>query len=520
MIIRDSTIRSGILVSFLLSTDLTCQAQLSAFSQVRSHHIITVMSPSFHNEHGAKAIVDVLNNYSVAPQADSGNGSKHLQNAQWHIPAGTYTPRQIVQSCSPLLEAVLYHLGPDRPGEPARELLLGNLASNLRIDTRESTLRLPDVAGDAGRKEIANQAIKIGKTIVQYAREVKHPEFDKSLDIRSPCEGHLLNHAVVGLIFGPRSQRHLMQLYNEYLHQMVLLRDALLPFENYEEVIIPLSGKTGRNLGLRGTQQSRTAFIGELMTRSISQNSVFQVARSLLAPKLSSNGGYAFQYTHGSVLPALVAGGNSFRLLRYLPFKLDKTASEVLFDYEHEDYFSAPKSEIASEVSIQSPQSWSQEALRDLSSAELSSYSLAAEKSRDPERASISLLQLRLEFDNGVCAAVDLGQIARGKRYAYTASSSPGLQPSRTSSSLGFSVPSYLHSPIDILTKSGSGLAVSKRAGIHLIPTRDSIVKLALLGKIYPENTVILNPGQNPQVVEETGKSFSDSAKFVIYDQN
>jgi len=113
-------------------------------------------------------------------------------------------------------------------------MFLDNLSSNLLLNTQELTLHLPNTGLDPGRLEIVDQTTKIGKTIVQYAREVKHPEFDKCLDIRSPCESHLLNHAVAGLMFGPRSKMHLMQLFNEYLHQMVLLRDALLPFENYE----------------------------------------------------------------------------------------------------------------------------------------------------------------------------------------------------------------------------------------------------------------------------------------------
>lgn len=89
----------------------------------------------------------------------------------WSLPIGAYTAFQIVEACAPLLETVLHHLGTDSPSErPARDMLLESLASNLSLGTRESSLHIP--AEDAGRKEIADQAVKIGKTLVSYAREV------------------------------------------------------------------------------------------------------------------------------------------------------------------------------------------------------------------------------------------------------------------------------------------------------------------------------------------------------------
>lgn len=478
------------------------------------------MSPSSLSKSGSKSLGDLLSKYHIDVIADGSKGAKHLQNSKWHIPAGSYTARQIVQSCSPLLETVLYHLGPDSPQQRAREMLLDNLASNLSLDTRESTLLLPNVEHDKGRKEVAAQAVKIGKTIVQYAREVKHSEFDKELDIRSPCEGHLLSNAVASLMFGPRSQMHLMQLYNEYLHQMVLLRDTLLPFENYEDVIIPLNGGTRQLLGLRGTQQARSLFVAELMTRSISQSSVFQVARSLLAPELPSTGGYAFQYKHGSILPAFITGSKTFRLLRFVPAKLVENTAEVLFDYELQDYYTAARTEIAEASGILPAASWPPTNLHKTSSA-ISDCGLAVEKSNESQHSTVRLLKLRIEFEDGLCISVDFGQISRGVRYAYNSiQSTNGKVAENTADGKGLSKESYLHSASDVLTKSGSGLLISKKVGIHLIPTNSPIVRLALLGRLYPENTVLLPVSQSPQVVEKAGKSFSDSVKFVIYSED
>ncbi|KAJ0345850.1 hypothetical protein COL922a_014914, partial [Colletotrichum nupharicola] len=61
-----------------------------------------------------------------------------------------------------------------------------------------------------------------------------------------------------------------MQLYNEYMHQMVLLRDALLPFYNYEEVLIPV---TGAGRGLRHMEGPREGFMAKLFTKQVTQAS-------------------------------------------------------------------------------------------------------------------------------------------------------------------------------------------------------------------------------------------------------
>lgn len=474
---------------------------------------------------------------TINPVAQGGLGGNLSKGSGWYLPPGVYTPRQVVEGCAPLLETVLHNLGQDPLNTvPARKMLLDNLASNLRVDTRESTLQISYSSSDAGRREIAQQAVRIGETIVQYAHEISlsKPKFDPQLRIRSPCEGHLLNAAVAGLMFGPRSQMNLMQLFNEYMHQMVLLRDALLPFQNYAEVLIPIAGGTGRQVGMRGMEEARSQFLAHLMTRSISQSAIVNLAKAALAPKLPRQDGYGFQYAHGLVLPAFLAGSSSPRLLYYCPAHLGSgsASSDILFDYEYQDYFSAPRAEIPEPVTTLAPDSWPSAAL-DVPTKILES-SVAIEKPVEDQDSSRCLLKLRLEFDDDQCVSVDLGQISRGFRYAYRVppysngshSSSDGFRndenntDASTKSKIGFSQSSFVHSSMALLTRSATGLLSSyKQPGIHVIPSNSTVLALALLGRFYPENVVLLNGEQAPQEAECVGKSFQESPKFVIYNQ-
>ena len=247
---------------------------------------------------------------------------------------------------APLLEVVLYHLGPNPSGSlmTPREMLLDNLISNLALGTRKSSITIP--TRDSGNAEMAIQAIRIGKVLIKYAHNVSDGQYDPQYVVRSPCEGHLLKPEVAHLMFGPRSLRHLMQIYNEYLHQMVLLRNALLPFENFEEVIIPINSEPGCKRGVRHSEDICVSFLTEMMIKSVTQTSVVKSAKFLLAPKLPSDNFYIFQYQYGLVLPALVTGSSSRGLLRYMPAVLDRTEEQAVFQYELRDYYIADRSEI------------------------------------------------------------------------------------------------------------------------------------------------------------------------------
>ncbi|CAD0088933.1 unnamed protein product [Aureobasidium vineae] len=124
---------------------------------------------------------------------------------------------------------------------------------------------------------------------------------------------------------------------------MVLLRDALLPFKNFDEVVIPIPGGKGKQqLGMRHTEPHWMSFIAELMTKLTTQKSVLKVAQSLLGPKLAAENAYGFQYEHSLVLPEAAVGGQALRLLRYTPAVVDDTTPEVTFEYGFADYYTAP----------------------------------------------------------------------------------------------------------------------------------------------------------------------------------
>lgn len=421
------------------------------------------------------------------------NGPTMPKGKPWGLPAGAYTPRQIVEANAPLLETVIHHLGPSPFGEPpARELLIDNLASNLALNTREASITIP--ANDPSRVEMTDQAVKIGKKLIEYVRNVTDVTYDPGYVVRSPCEGHLLKPHVSYLMFGPRSLRHLMQIYNEYLHQMVLLRDALLPFDNFEDVIIPITAEPGRKRGMRHTEDARSVFLAEMMTKQVTQRSTIKAAQFLLAPNLSSVNSIGFQYKYGTVVPSFIAGGRSGRLLRYMPAVVDDSGEEVVFHNELLDYYTAPRTNVPT-TEKQSPAN-ATEGLRAV---------LLPLGNKDEKRLAITL-----EYPDGTQSKVDLGQSARGYRYAYFVKG----KGSTTAEDAVDDV--TVHSARSLLTESGPGLVMPTK-GIHLVQASTNIELYALLGKIYPDNVAVMEKGLSLYVALRVGKEgLPDAGRFVI----
>lgn len=436
--------------------------------------------------------------------ADAGeHDTKPLEEA-WGLRAGVYTPRQLVEGFAPLLDAVVFRLGTDPPNsKPARTQLLDNLAANLATDTRESTLRLVEPL-DISRREIKNQANRIGKSLVQWARESSSKSFNPDMSLRSPCEGHLLTPSNVDLMFGDRAAPHLMQLFNEYMHQMVLLRDALLPFQNYQDVLIPVDRQAR---GIRHLEQGRSKFLAEILTKHATQQGIIGYAKAVLAPELLSNAGagYGFQYAHGTVLPAFLAGGPApLHLLQYLPAKIDESATEVSFEYKYQDYYSVPRGEI----SKGSPTPSSQLQIYPETEA-INVESAAIGVSNASKTSSFRYLELQLELSNGKCTSIDLGQIARGHRYSYPIQNAPDKETTK------FTPEYIMHDPLSILQSENGRLLTAQEGGVHVIPVKDSLVALALLGKLYPENVVLLPRNETLCKAKSAGKGFEP--KFVIW---
>lgn len=430
---------------------------------------------------------------------------------EWKIAAGVYKPRQIVILVSPLLESVIAKLGVD-PGNAisSRKLLVDGLASLLSTVSRESTMPIPPSTTDTSRREVAKQSFRISKTLTQYIDDVSDPKMESNIRVQSPCEGYLWTDAVAHLLRGPRGTRQLIQLYNEWLHQMVLLRDSLLPFQNYADVQLSVQCRTGP--GLRDFEEPRSKFLVQCLTRTVSQTVLIDVAKVFTAPSLPS-GGYGVQYSHGLILPAFLSGSNSLHLLRfhsaYLDASVAQTGAEILFDYEYANYPSAPRSEICDPIEIIPPHRWSQ-ALSSVIKTEMKECSLAVEESNDKSQPRC-LLKLRIILNESVRVSVDLGQVSRGRRYAFQMAET--REALKAPSTPGFSAPASLCNPTSILTQ--PGLVTSQDSGIFLIPAVNPVIGLALLGKLYPDNVVMLGKEQPPAVAEAIGKNYGP--KFVLF---
>ena len=417
---------------------------------------------------------------------EGSSGPTMVEGKGWALPAGAYTPRQIVRANAPLLEVVLHHLGPNPRGMPStREMLLDNLASNLASNTRESTITIP--VKDPGRVEMAEQAVKIGQVLINYAFNESEVPFDPGYLVRSPCEGHLLKPHVSQLMFGPRSLAHLMQVYNEYLHQMVLLRDALLPFENFEDVVIPIGAEPGRKRGMRHIEETRAKFLMEMMTKSITQASVITSAHFLLAPHLPRDNIYGFQYKYGVILPSFFGEGSSLRLLRYFPVIIDEVEESVAFENEYQDYYTAKQTEVSGGKTPK-------DTLSDKVNTKLQASLIPV----PTEKSAVRQLQFALVSGERTPVNIDAGQIAKGRRYAYA------VHAPETSSNNSDTDDVSVYSAWKILTETGPGLVKASR-GTHLVRTHSNLELLALLGKLYPENVIVLKPGQSVEQAQGAG---------------
>ncbi|KAL4985599.1 hypothetical protein BDW68DRAFT_179550 [Aspergillus falconensis] len=453
-----------------------------------------------------------------------------ITSAEWTLKPGIYTPRQLVQGFAPLLDTVLHHLAPDPSAKPPRSQLLANIAALLSTETPESSLPFPNNNSNSGTDkscaEIRKQANHIGQSLVQWAAEFTEDTASPSLVLRSRCEGHLLIPENVQLIFGPRSKPHLMQLFNEYMHQMVLLRDSLLPFANYEDVRIPISNSVDGDgrvkvRGLRFMEAAREKFMARVLMKQVTQASVVEMARALLVPDLArttGTTGYGFQYKQGLVIPALFTdpgqGETPLHLLQYIPAHVDPSHEEMLFDYEFADYYSAPKLEIP-------PGTVYPPALATIPGTESRCVHIASLALVPPapvrDRKSVRVLQLslRLELDNGQIILTDLGQIARGKRYSYEPSgSADSVLKDGVISHAAHEI--FRSSPeLGAETETKPGLITASNGGFHVITAEERLVALAVLGTLYPENVLLLSREDALDRAVNAGKGFEP--KFVVW---
>lgn len=415
------------------------------------------------------------------------------EKPQWELPVGVYRAKDIVRETSALLEAVCLQLG----DSAAADSLLRNLQSSLGVSGREAVLPLALIAsGDETKRPFLDQAQQIGNTLSNWAREYY---FEKSawlmygekallqLIHRSQCDNHRWTPEVVSILMGPKGSPEIMQLFNEYLHQLILLRDALIPFENWEEVPIMIV-EGDQEKGLRFIEQARNRFLTELMVKQMPHREVVRFAQSFLSPELSTVG-YGFQYRLGMVLPAAI--GKSITATKnllcwhpahLLPYQKAGGASSVVFDYAEGDYYATTRSRIGSRTSkeqINNEVSFQNE---------IDIVPEAIEQDR-------VILNLRLT-DGNYEYRVDVGQAMRGHRYMYHPEQMHVAAEIRAWKSRTEWIE---HAASDIL--GAPGLATFDEDGVHYISVGGNpLVVWALLGKLFPLNVVVIVDEQADEV--------------------
>jgi len=431
----------------------------------------------------------------------------------WNLPAGVYRAKEVVMELDKLLEAILVKLGEPVNGDPT--VLLDSLQANLAITGHQSSLPLGPLAlEDKAGAELTAQAVRIGEQLVSWAREINSEkralaqygsEALGKLDFRSHCYGHSLIPEATRLVWGPLGGPRIMQPYNEYLHQFVLLRDALLPFSNWEEVPIEVKEYTEFK-GLRFLEPAREIFLTQLLGKKLTHRSIVQYAQSVVSSGLTA-AGYGFQYRLGTVFPAGL--GESARtaaryLLKWHPVQTiasyeTQDGAPVSFDYEYEDYYAAPRNEAGKGEPVnENGLPISREHYDEPSIARL-----LPNAGTDRTTLRFSLKMEGREF------TVDLGQLFRGHRFLYRPYGNDNAE-AAVAKRDSFS----WHLAADILSHSG---LVTNTDGIHFIPTGgNELVLWALLGKLYPENVVLLDKGDQEEleVAYVSGKGFG--TQFLV----
>ncbi|AFH62536.2 hypothetical protein ACVNS2_17965 [Paenibacillus caseinilyticus] len=418
----------------------------------------------------------------------------------WDLPEGVYLARDLVRELAVLLDSVVEQLG----GSAGYQPLLDNVKASLALSGRESVLQLDSLRlADPARTELAGQARRIGDTLARWAGEQagEGPRADKAIlgrvRFRSRCDHHLWTPLVTDILTGSSGGPSVMQLFNEYLHQLVLLRDLLLPYENWEEVPIGIE-RRGKGKGLRYTEQARAAFLAEFLMSRPSHLSLLGYSQSGLAPELSAPG-YGFQYRYGTILPASLgrhpADSRRFLLgwypVRTVPHTVDVGASAV-FDYVYPDYYSAPRSHADAGAAASRTHEGD---LREIREALLEVTPAEGETAR---------VQIHYRLQIGSQAyRVDLGQLLRGHRYLYLAGpNQPSEEGTRLTAAAVLAQPGLVHT--------GSGTH-------HISAGNNPLVVWALLGKLYPENVILLHGEVNEKLQGAGGSGKGFGAKFVIF---
>ncbi|UMP06911.1 hypothetical protein [Amycolatopsis sp. EV170708-02-1] len=362
-----------------------------------------------------------------------------------------------VTAARTLLDAAVAAAG---GGTETRTDFVSGLAACLSTTGPYATLRLD--AGPAGqevRAEVAANADAVSALVLDLVRDAPPAGRPGPADIHSSCVGYSWIPPVVRRLIAGPELHPARNLYNEWLWQLVLLRDALIPFTNAAEIPVLADAD-----GLTRLREARDWFAVQVMTRRIPHEAIVRFAAEVVAGE-RADGAYGFQHGGAVVLPPVALDGPLLGPAYLL------TRREITLVPEEVSFFVPGEDQRATTLSTPA------KAAEDIDVVALSDRLVPGA----PGPGRTRTLTLAVGFDGHEWTA-DLGQALRGHRYA----ARPGGTPQESTPD----------------SATWSGCAVLREDGAVTVPDGGLIptggqraLALALLGKLRPGN-VVLYTGQ------------------------
>lgn len=393
----------------------------------------------------------------------------------------TVCPEEFVATAARLLEVAVQVTSAAGGGAPrtVREHLVDGLAESLSTDGPSAVVRLDARAVHSGaRADLRDSAQRLNGLLLELvessaARAMDTVVGEPQLAFESHCVGYIWTPAVAALLAGGTGTRVARDHYNEWLWQLVTLRDALLPFVQPERIRVAVDG-----LGLRRVEQARDRLILDLVTRRASFLSIVAHVASVLGVAGPVPGAaYGVRTASALVLPAFLA-------------RRELEASPWLFDLAPETLAGSVGFIVAGGVESSASVLTSSRPV-----GEVEVVAIEGELLADREQ-----LVLEVGFDDNRWR-VDGGAVVTGHRYA--------LRPAQAS---GEFVVGDEVSGCEILREPGS---VRPSAGLRVVPTHGQWPLVAgILGRLSPGNAVLWS-GQDVSALSASTDNSGDGLVLI-----
>ncbi|GIH65379.1 hypothetical protein [Microbispora siamensis] len=374
-------------------------------------------------------------------------------------------PATFVAAAGTLLEAAVAAAG---GGEATRADFIAGLEACLSMSGPYATLRLDAGLADQDvRGELRDNAIAVSEVVLDLVRSTPGTGAPGLLDIHSNCVGYAWIPPVVERLIGEPGLHAARNLYNEWLWQLVLLRDALIPFTDPSRVRVLADAD-----GLTRLRDARDWFIVQVMTRRIAHAAIVRFAAEAVTGGYAE-GAYGFQHGGAVVLPPVALDGDLLGPAYLLALREGTLVAEdtAYFVQGQED------GETASTLSVPA------RAIGDVEVVGLTDRLVPGAAGGPGATRTLSLV---VGFD-GHEWTTDLGRALRGHRYAARpAAAEATTEPTAAAAGTG----------------AWPGCAVLRQDGEVAVPGGGVIptggqraLTLALLGRLRPGN-VVLYAGQ------------------------